>query len=190
MNRYEESHDNMISGDPRITGDPYRFQEVQMSRHPSVAALDLSSSHADSRPCDALPVNSGYGDGDSRQIARNFGRRFSRAGMQRVSSPDSPLDGSSPGSSASTYSEWVPVTASAPSSLARTTPTTFPVTPHATTTANTTTTTTTLLIIVLLIFLTMIILIIVLCRLGELQKTADFIVNHQQTLMHGSYYAQ
>ena len=53
-----------------------------------------------------------------------------------------------------------------------------------------TATTTTLLLILLLIFLTMIILIIVLCRLGELQKTADFIVGHQQTLMHASYFSQ
>lgn len=46
-------------------------------------------------------------------------------------------------------------------------------------------TTNVLLLVLLLMFLCMIVLIIVLCRLGELQKSADFII--QQTMaMHGT----
>lgn len=181
---YEESHDNMRSRVPRIDADPYLFQDVRLSQ-PRPAALD--SSYADIRLCDALPVHGEYSD--SPEIAPNSDRRFSRAGTQRVSAPVSLSDASSPGSTGSIYSNWLPRTAAATSSQVGTTPSTHSTAQLATTTAAATTTTT-LLIILFLIFLTMIILIIVLCRLCELQKTADFIVNHQQTLMHASFYAQ
>lgn len=46
-------------------------------------------------------------------------------------------------------------------------------------------TTNVLLLVLLLMFLCMIVLIIVLCRLGELQKSSDFII--QQTMaLHGT----
>jgi hypothetical protein len=47
-------------------------------------------------------------------------------------------------------------------------------------------TTNVLLLVLLLMFLCMIVLIIVLCRLGELQKSADFIIQQTLWLRHPS----